>query len=166
MHTIWCYFPFLVITLIALVETYWYCNVLSLRCMTFMVSLVCHIMMTSSSGNPFRVTGTWCGEFTSQRPVKRSLICVWTKAQVNNRDAYELRRHRTHYDVTVMYHDNLQDNVYPSTLTHWGRDKMDAIFQTTFSNAFPWMKIYQFRLRFHWSLLPRDQLTILQHWFR
>ena len=21
-------------------------------------------------------------------------------------------------------------------LTHWGRDKMDAIFQTTFSNAF------------------------------
>ena len=25
-------------------------------------------------------------------------------------------------------------------LTHWGWDKMDAISQTTFSNAFPWMK--------------------------
>ena len=26
-------------------------------------------------------------------------------------------------------------------LKHWGRDKMAAIFQTTFSNAFSWMKI-------------------------
>ena len=43
-----------------------------------------------------------------------------------------------------------------SSLTHWGRDKMAAIFQTTFSNAFPWMKMYEFRLRFHWSLFLRD----------
>ena len=27
------------------------------------------------------------------------------------------------------------------TLTHWGRDKMAAIFQTTFSNGFSWMKL-------------------------
>ena len=27
------------------------------------------------------------------------------------------------------------------SLTHWGRDKMDASFLTTFSNAFSWMKI-------------------------
>ena len=27
-------------------------------------------------------------------------------------------------------------------LTHWGRDKIAAIFQTTFSNAFSWMKMY------------------------
>ena len=39
-------------------------------------------------------------------------------------------------------------------------------FQTTFSNAFSWMKMIKFRLRFHWSLFPRVQLTILQHWFR
>ena len=51
-------------------------------------------------------------------------------------------------------------------LTHWGRDKMAAIFQTIFSNAFSWMKMYKFRLRFHWSLFPRVQLTIFQHWFR
>ena len=30
-------------------------------------------------------------------------------------------------------------------LTHWGRDKMAAIFQTTFSNAFSWMKMHKFR---------------------
>ena len=51
-------------------------------------------------------------------------------------------------------------------LSHWGRDKMAAIFQKTFSNAFSWMKMFKFRLRFHWSLFPRVQLTIFQHWFR
>ena len=50
-------------------------------------------------------------------------------------------------------------------LTHWGQDKMDPILQTTFSSAFSWMKIYEFRLRFHWSLFIRVQLTIFQHWF-
>ena len=51
-------------------------------------------------------------------------------------------------------------------LTHWGRDKMASIFQTTFSIAFSWMKMLKFRLRFHWSLFSRVQLTIFQHWFR
>ena len=52
------------------------------------------------------------------------------------------------------------------SLTHWGRDKMDAISQTPFSSAFSWMKIFEFRLKFHWSLFLRVQLTIFQHWFR
>ena len=30
-------------------------------------------------------------------------------------------------------------------LTHWGRDKMDAISQTPFSRAFSWMKMFKFR---------------------
>ena len=42
---------------------------------------------------------------------------------------------------------------------------MDADF-LTFSNAFSWVKIYEFRLRSHWSLFPMVQLTISQHWFR
>ena len=51
-------------------------------------------------------------------------------------------------------------------LTHWGQDKMAAIFQKTFSNAFSWMKMYKFRLRFHWSFFPRVQITIFDHCFR
>ena len=51
-------------------------------------------------------------------------------------------------------------------LTHWGRDNMAAISQTTLSNAFSWMKMLEFRLKFHWSLFIRVQLTIFQHWFR
>ena len=46
------------------------------------------------------------------------------------------------------------------------RRQMDAISQTTFSNAFSWMKMFEFRLKFHWSLFPRVQLTIFQQWFR
>ena len=51
-------------------------------------------------------------------------------------------------------------------LTHRGRDKMDAISQTTFSSTFSWMKTFEFRLKFHWSLFLRVELTIFQHWFR
>ena len=53
-----------------------------------------------------------------------------------------------------------------NVLTHWGRDKMVVLFQTTFLNGFSSMKMYRFRLRFHWSLFPRAQITIFQHWLR
>ena len=53
-----------------------------------------------------------------------------------------------------------------ATLAHWGRDKMDAISQTIFSSAFSWMKMFELRLKFHWNLFLRVQLTIFQHWFR
>ena len=46
------------------------------------------------------------GEFPTQRPVTRSfdvvLICTWINDGVNNREAGDLRRHRVHYDVTVL----------------------------------------------------------------
>ena len=35
--------------------------------------------------------------------LKFSLICAWMKFWVNNREAGDLRRHRAHYDVTVMF---------------------------------------------------------------
>ena len=58
-------------------------------------------------------------------------------------------------------------NLYPLVfLTHWGREEMDTISQTTFSDACSWMKMHEFRLKFHWSLLLRFELTIFQHWFR
>ena len=50
-------------------------------------------------------------------------------------------------------------------LSHWGSDKIAASSQTTLSNTFPWMKLSEFRLKFHWSLFLRAQLTIFQHWF-
>ena len=52
-------------------------------------------------------------------------------------------------------------NMYP--LTHWGRDEIDAILQTTFLNASSFMKMYEFWSKFHW-FVPRVQLTIFQDW--
>ena len=75
------------------------------------------LMMTSSNGNIFRVTGPLCGEFTgpgefsAQRPVTRSfdvsLICARINDWVNNREAGDLRRYRGHYDVIVMLRGDL-----------------------------------------------------------
>ena len=51
-------------------------------------------------------------------------------------------------------------------LTHLYPDKMAAILQAIFSDAFLWMKNFVFWLKFHWSLFLRVRLTITQHWFR
>ena len=75
-----------------------FCHLMRSRC-----SLV---MMTSSSGNIFRVTGPLCGEFTGNRWIPRtkmfSLICAWINGWVNNCEVGDLRRHRAHYDIIVM----------------------------------------------------------------
>ena len=55
-----------------------------------------YVMMTSSNGNIFHVTGQWRGALMS------SLICVWINVWVNNSEAGDLRHYRAHYDVTVM----------------------------------------------------------------
>ena len=75
--------------------------------------MVDFLMMTSSNGNIFRVTGHLCGnspvtgEFPAHkgqwhRALMFSLICAWMNGWVNNREAVDFRRHRAHYDVTVM----------------------------------------------------------------
>ena len=69
------------------------------------------IMMTSSNGNIFRVTGHLCGEFTGPRWLLRTkasdaeLWCfLWSasKYTVEYREAGDLRRNQAHYDVIVM----------------------------------------------------------------
>ena len=78
----------------------------------------------------------------------------------------------THICVSKVGSDNwfrYSGNIWTDAgllLTHWGRDEIDAILQTTVSRAFSWMKIYRFRIKFHWSLFPRVQWPIIQHWFR
>ena len=65
--------------------------------------------MTSSNGHFSRITGLlWAtGEFPSQRPVTRSFAVFFDmgldKQLSINREAGDLRRHRTHYGVIVMF---------------------------------------------------------------
>ena len=66
---------------------------------------------------------------------------------------------------------------FPQHPLTWSRDnwrslntlrprQIDVISQTTFSWAFSWMKMLEFRLQFHWNLFPMVPLTIFHHWFR
>ena len=70
-------------------------------------------MMTSSNGIIFRVTGPLCGEFTGHWwiPLTKASVAElwyflwsapWVNGWVNNPEACDLRRHRTHCDVIVM----------------------------------------------------------------
>ena len=69
--------------------------------------------------------------------------------------------------VNIMYSKPLIYKTRTTTfLIHQDRDKMVAISQTTFSKTFSWMKIFEFRLVFHWSLFLRAKLTISQHYSR
>ena len=68
-----------------------------------------YIMMTSSNGKIFRVTGPLCGEFTGLRWIPLTNAsdaelwsASWINGWVNKREAGGLRRHRAHYDVIVM----------------------------------------------------------------
>ena len=72
--------------------------------------------------------------------------------------------HRAHWrsNLVLLY---LRDE-HLTGLTQWGWDNMATIFRMTFWNRFSLMKIYEFRLKFHWSLFQGIQLTIFQHWFR
>ena len=49
-----------------------------------------------------------------------SLICVWINGLVNNREAGDLRRYRTHYDVTVMSPCDFSGHLLPGRLVNIG----------------------------------------------
>ena len=94
------------------------------------------------------------------RTLSSSLRCCEEKKMLANNNVshwWQLMELLSWYPIFKSSHCNL---------THWGRDKKAAILQTTLSNAFSWMKMLEFQLKFHWSLAPRVQLTIFQHWFR
>ena len=56
--------------------------------------------------------------------------------------------------------------IHVTHLTHLPLDKMAAISQRIFSDAFLWMYNFVFRSPFYWSLFLRVQLTMTKHWFR
>ena len=74
-------------------------------------------LLALCEGNP-PVTGG----FPSQRPATQSFDIFFdlrlNKGFANDRDAGDLRRHRAHYDVTVLVHNHLLHGVVPD-ISHW-----------------------------------------------
>ena len=112
-----------------------------------------------------------CGEFTGDRWIPR------TNGQLRGKYFHLMTSsckvaHHSHlsdlpiHDIPQKVSCPFYGGIATVLLTHWGRDKMAAIFQTTFSNAYSRMKMYEFRLKFHWNLFLRVQFTTFKHWFR
>ena len=61
----------------------------------------------------------WCGVLMF------SLICTWINGCINNGEAGDLRRHRAHYDVTVMLSiskpllESMKTSIYVAIWHHW-----------------------------------------------
>ena len=83
----------------------------------------------------------WWWYFNSSKPEPRFSIKMWS---------YQYRKSHCGHKTVIRL--SYPDMGYPILLTHWGWDKMDAIFQTRFSNGFSWMKMHEFWLKFHWNL--------------
>ena len=135
-------------------------------------------MMTPSIGNIFCVIGPLCWEFAGYRWIpltkawwRGALVFSFSKSLSTQPRRWWLEtpscllwRHSNVMKISDLSQRWCNKKVV--SLTHWGRDEIDAIFQTTLLNAFSWMKMYELRLRFHWHLFLRFELTIFQHWFR
>ena len=102
------------------------------------------------------------GEFPAQMPVMRSFD-VFFDLRLNKRLSKQswgwwfgtLWRPSWRHCNVVLFYEYASISFSEAThnlpvLTYWGRDKMAAIFRTTFANAFSWMKM--FKLRLIWSL--------------
>ena len=108
------------------------------------------------------------GEFPHKRPVTQKMLPFDDVIMISWHNVtilmYVVSAHIFHNSNLMQNH--LAPGGITVQLTCWGRDKMDAISQTTFSSAFSWMKMFEFQSRYHWSLFLKVQLTIFQHWFR
>ena len=74
-----------------------------------------------------------------------SLICAWINGWTNNREAGDLRRHRAHYDVTVMWRFNGADrsSIHLGVLSSWSNpfsEQFMVIIET--ENGIPLSQIY------------------------
>ena len=85
---------------------------------------------------------------------------VWTSHYLIHRYSFAAQRF-SEFSLYVIV-----SRFFLSHFTHWGRDEMDNISKMTFSNVFSSMKMFEFRLRSHWSLFLMVRLTIFQHCFR
>ena len=147
----------------------------------------------TSLTNVYSTVYSGADQSTHQSPASLAFVRGIHRWPENSPHKCPVTRKRFPFDDVIMISNNSTSTCWNKHSTHWGRvthicvgklsiigsdnglspgrrqaitRQMAAIFQTTFSNACSWIKMYWFRLRFHWSLFPWVELTIFQHWFR
>ena len=136
------------------------------------------IMSTNNRWNP-HINGRWCEKSVN------FMTSLWFVAGQYNRGSTPLTREprRTHRKyrngpwylvISRCPRENwvsLPQNIVQKqgrNLTPFNtlKPRQNGRFQVSCSDAFTWLKIYEFRLKCHWSLFLWAQLTIFQHWLR
>ena len=94
--------------------------------------------------------GQWPGALTF------SLICAWMNGWVNDREAGDLKRHRVHYDVTVMLHSHIEKG-------HWSRNILENISLNKTGRMWRLVSRYSFMSKF--IAFTSVALQIKWNWF-
>ena len=114
------------------------------------------LTLLSGSSNHVNKICIVCSFYSPQLQNARHF--VWTsKCQRRVRMQVQSGGIITWTDMTCHHISRSSDN--GRALTHWGRDKMYAISQTTFSSAFSWMKMFELRLKISLKFVPEDQIN-------
>ena len=86
-----------------------------------------------------------------------SLICAWTNSWSNNQDANDLRRHRAHYDVSVMRNGIMTNqNKSPRNRLH---NLCNIVYTAEWSKRCPWTTLIC--LVFNFFLIHNDKMTVI-----
>ena len=132
--------------------------------------------LRSKKTSKLRVTGLCAGnspgtgEFPAQMASNAENVSIWWRHH-----AYFIGHNEWSNLASWIIDMNNDGNPFPRTILltlinvpintfrprQHGRHFADDIW-----SAFSWMKMFEFRFKFHWILFPRIQLTIFQHWFR
>ena len=144
------------------------------RCMIFFIKISPNFVSKGQFHNTPTLVQIMAWHRPGDKPLSEPMmvsllthLCVtrpqWVNANVSA-DLHFASRTTCYYQLSFIK-SKASVAAWVQMLTHWGRDKIATISQTTFSNAFSLMKMYEFRIRFHWSLFPWFKLTIFHHWF-
>ena len=115
------------------------------------------VMMTSSNGNIFRVTGHHQSPMNSRYKgqwrgaLMFFLICVWINGWVSSRDAGDSRRYHAHYDVIVMVTIRSHAAMFMSMYIQYIPRNMHTVFA-----------LLCFVVVIHWLIFPYP--SGLLHW--
>ena len=129
------------------------CNSQNVFC-TFSVTVCYDASLSWTSFARANTAGLKCSYFA----ILKFLICCLARIQGGFTSCFSTIRSGC-FPSKLYYDTDKVNRTY--FLTHWGRDKMNPISRMTFSDAFSWMKMYEFRLQFHLNLFLRVQLTII-----
>ena len=99
---------------------------------------------------------------------RRGYTRTWKPRRNTPLDILVGRLPGTHRLKILWVSDKDVKNAVWAKLTHWGRDKMDAVSQTTFWNAFSWMKMHEIVLSITSQSLSSEKQTLVQvvAWYR